>query len=494
VNSRLGTPDYMSPEQIRNPRDVDRRSDIYSFGCLFYELLTGWPPFDRGGGYETEHDIKTAHCTALPTPPVQRKSNLPAALNDVVLKCLAKAKEERPQSCEEILAALNAYQASVSQQPLASMPDEGARRETVVIPQEPKFVPTEQPFVPRQEPSFGSATSQPGVAGGFGERPRTPTVTDDSLPGLRDAQKVAQVGMNAGFIGQAGNAQQPYAQVNTQPYVPQGVVAQPPPKGKPIALIAIGSVVLLWAVGVGAWAVLHKKDPVPVTPPAPAPEPVAVMTAAATPFFSPSGGDYTLPQTVQVTIHDSTPDAKIHFTTDGSTPSTASPEYTGPIKVGSQETLKAIAVAPGFSDSQMGTGTYQFAAAAPPLHVAPKESPRPVESSKPVELPKPVKTSPPPSLASGTLTWTGTITDRGTHLVLVRSANQAWKSGQTGVPFGFLSGSMFPGKPIEAHVILGHAILVLPRVATNYNSMDMFTSDLGRQTIVIEWKTAPNSQ
>ena len=55
----------MSPEQIRNPRDVDRRSDIYSFGCMFYELLTGWPPFDRGAGYETEHDIKGDIVNAL---------------------------------------------------------------------------------------------------------------------------------------------------------------------------------------------------------------------------------------------------------------------------------------------------------------------------------------------------------------------------------------------------------------------------------------------
>src|ERR1022692_3208115 len=96
VNSRLGTPDYMSPEQIRNPRDVDHRSDIYSFGCLFYELLTGWPPFDRGEGYETEHDIKTAHVSQPPTPPMVRKTGLPAELNQITLRCLEKSKDNRP--------------------------------------------------------------------------------------------------------------------------------------------------------------------------------------------------------------------------------------------------------------------------------------------------------------------------------------------------------------------------------------------------------------
>ena len=117
INSRLGTPDYMSPEQIRNPRDVDSRSDIYSFGCLFYELLTGWPPFDRGEGFETEHDIKTAHVMRAPTPPMERKIGLPAQLNEITLKCLAKAKEDRPQSCDEVIAAIHAYRVASAAPP-----------------------------------------------------------------------------------------------------------------------------------------------------------------------------------------------------------------------------------------------------------------------------------------------------------------------------------------------------------------------------------------
>lgn len=79
---------------------------------------------------------------------------------------------------------------------------------------------------------------------------------------------------------------------------------------------------------------------------------------AATPTFSPAPGNYTSPQTV--TISDTTTGAAIHYTTDGSTPTTSSPTFTSPIPVNSTETIKAIAVATGFSNSAVATATYTF--------------------------------------------------------------------------------------------------------------------------------------
>ena len=76
----------------------------------------------------------------------------------------------------------------------------------------------------------------------------------------------------------------------------------------------------------------------------------------ATPTFSPSGGSYILPQLVS--ISDNTPGATIYYTTDGSTPTTSSPQYTGPILVILTTTIKAIAVAPGWSQSPVATATY----------------------------------------------------------------------------------------------------------------------------------------
>lgn len=81
-----------------------------------------------------------------------------------------------------------------------------------------------------------------------------------------------------------------------------------------------------------------------------------IAPPAATPTFSPVGGTYTSVQTV--TISTTTPSPTIHYTTDSSTPTLASPLYTGPIAVSVSETVKAIATASGFSSSAVGTASY----------------------------------------------------------------------------------------------------------------------------------------
>jgi len=85
---------------------------------------------------------------------------------------------------------------------------------------------------------------------------------------------------------------------------------------------------------------------------------VISLPAAATPAFSPAPGSYTSAQ--NVTLSDSTAGASIYYTTDGSTPSAASTAYTAPIAVSSTTTIQAIAVAAGFANSAVATGTYSF--------------------------------------------------------------------------------------------------------------------------------------
>jgi hypothetical protein len=82
--------------------------------------------------------------------------------------------------------------------------------------------------------------------------------------------------------------------------------------------------------------------------------------AAATPVLSPKAGVYTSAQSV--TITDATTGAAIYYTTDGTTPTTASTLYTGPVTVSSTETLRAIAVASSSSNSAVMTATYNIAA------------------------------------------------------------------------------------------------------------------------------------
>ncbi len=103
AGTSLGTPAYMSPEQIAGDPDVGPRADLYAWGCLAYEVLTGKPPFVR----ETAQRILAAHLSEAPAPIAPRRADVPVALEQLVLRCLAKEPGERPASADDVLRGLD---------------------------------------------------------------------------------------------------------------------------------------------------------------------------------------------------------------------------------------------------------------------------------------------------------------------------------------------------------------------------------------------------
>jgi serine/threonine protein kinase len=108
TGTAMGSAHYMSPEQIRRPEAVDARSDIYSLGCVFYEVLTGRPPFgDKDtSGTESDYEVKTAHVTEAAPALETVNSGIPAWLAKLVMSMLEKEPDQRPSNCEEIVEAL----------------------------------------------------------------------------------------------------------------------------------------------------------------------------------------------------------------------------------------------------------------------------------------------------------------------------------------------------------------------------------------------------
>lgn len=99
TGARIGTPVYMSPEQAKGQR-IDHKSDIYSFGVVFYEALCGQPPFQ--GAYEA---VIHQQITQMPAPPKQVNPEIPRVLSDLIYKMLEKDPEKRP-GLEAVLEVL----------------------------------------------------------------------------------------------------------------------------------------------------------------------------------------------------------------------------------------------------------------------------------------------------------------------------------------------------------------------------------------------------
>src|SRR5258706_2365027 len=99
----LGTPTYMAPEQCRGAGSVDARADLYSLGCVLYEMLLGRPPFTHDGAA----GVMAHQLYFEPERPRVLDASLPESIEQIVLWLLRKDPAQRPQSARELVAAID---------------------------------------------------------------------------------------------------------------------------------------------------------------------------------------------------------------------------------------------------------------------------------------------------------------------------------------------------------------------------------------------------
>jgi len=110
IGTSIGTPAYMSPEQAAADPATNHRADIYSFGCLAYEVIAGRPPFLA----KSPQKLLAAQMGETPQPVNELRPDVPVALSQLVMKCLAKDADDRPQRATDIVRVLETVTSSAS--------------------------------------------------------------------------------------------------------------------------------------------------------------------------------------------------------------------------------------------------------------------------------------------------------------------------------------------------------------------------------------------
>ena len=128
ANCTVGTASYMSPEQCRGEKDISYKSDLYSMGVVFYELITGRKPFEA----ENAMDMFVQHCTGEFERPSRLILDIPIWLDNLVCQLLEKKPEQRPLNADMVYRALGSIQEKVEAQQSAGV--EAARSRMIDRP------------------------------------------------------------------------------------------------------------------------------------------------------------------------------------------------------------------------------------------------------------------------------------------------------------------------------------------------------------------------
>jgi serine/threonine-protein kinase len=274
TQSVMGTPAYMSPEQMRSSRDVDQRTDIWALGVVLYELLQGMPPY--GGDTFSSMVIKVVN-DPLPRLTVA----LPGDLDAVVYRCLEKDPARRFQNVAELAQALAKYaqsdtQAAISVQRTRSIIGLEARRSSVESGAGGRAIPPST-----LSGAAGARTSPPGSSR------RWPILA--GLVVLVAVVAVAVVASNGGGQKAAGPGPAAASPSAAAP-APPAAAPTAPPAATPPAPSAVANTPAP-APAAPAPAAQPPAAPAPAAQPpaAPAAPPSAPATATAQPAAQPPG-------------------------------------------------------------------------------------------------------------------------------------------------------------------------------------------------------------
>jgi serine/threonine-protein kinase len=197
----LGTPDYVSPEQIAG-REVDGRADQYALACAAFEMLSGQPPFLRDHGMAVIY----AHASEAPPPLTSRRPGLPAALDAVLARALAKDPADRYGSCQEFGEAMRSA-LGIPPYDVGTAGGDEERSATVAVPQAAAEIRSEDET--RDAPADsdgGTLTRAPRGAGDPGGREENagPAASPAEIPAWRisvgEADRATQVPAAPGHL------------------------------------------------------------------------------------------------------------------------------------------------------------------------------------------------------------------------------------------------------------------------------------------------------
>ncbi|MFD6887728.1 PQQ-binding-like beta-propeller repeat protein [Streptomyces sp. NPDC059957] len=196
----MGTLAYMAPERF-DEQSGDARSDLYAFGCLLHELLTGSTPFAATGPVA----MMTAHLNKTPVPPGSLRPDVPAALDALVLRLLAKAPEDRPASATEVHDALRALAAAA---PRATAPPATRAAPAALGVHDLPALPAKPPagFGPAPDPLHSLATQTAATPPGLPQPSATLTekTEEDRKPQPLSRRRMVWLGLGAAVAAATG--------------------------------------------------------------------------------------------------------------------------------------------------------------------------------------------------------------------------------------------------------------------------------------------------